>query len=59
MAHIPKKPQLDYQRDMEKNMAKTSMASRKPNEEILEHQVCGPALAISALHLGSGGRGGA
>lgn len=38
MSYIPKKSQLDYQRDMEKNMAKPSIASRTPNAEILEHQ---------------------
>jgi hypothetical protein len=39
LAHIPNKTNIDYQKEMEKNMEKPSIASRKANKEILEHQV--------------------
>eukprot|EP00282_Hemiselmis_andersenii_P011623 CAMPEP_0114122808 /NCGR_PEP_ID=MMETSP0043_2-20121206/7890_1 /TAXON_ID=464988 /ORGANISM="Hemiselmis andersenii, Strain CCMP644" /LENGTH=188 /DNA_ID=CAMNT_0001215543 /DNA_START=220 /DNA_END=783 /DNA_ORIENTATION=- len=38
LAHQPQRPKQDYQKDMEKGMSKSSIASRKPNKEIMEHQ---------------------
>ena len=36
LAFIPKKTQIEYNKELEKALAKPSLASRKPNQERLE-----------------------
>eukprot|EP00960_Hanusia_phi_P019359 571640-Hanusia_phi.AAC.4 len=38
LAHVQGKTRVDYQKELEKGMAKPSLASKEPSWEILEHQ---------------------